>query len=48
MYLYTEELANRGKKHLEKKNIHLSREGGTVGVKGKNEEELGDQTQRYA
>lgn len=49
MYVYTGELADRGVKHLEKKNIQYTKEGGLkVGVKEVKDEDYTDKTQKYA
>jgi hypothetical protein len=49
MYLFTNELADRGKKHMEKKNMHFTQEGGLkVGVKEVSNEAYADKTQTYA
>ena len=47
MYLYSSGLADRGVKHLEKKNIVYTKDGMTVGVKTKSDEEVNDRVQRY-
>ena len=47
MYLYSSGLADRGVKHLEKKNIVYTKDGMTVGVKDKSEEQVNDKFQRY-
>jgi hypothetical protein len=47
MYLYSNELANRGVKQMEKKNVVFNKDGGVrVGVKEINSEEYADRTQR--
>ncbi|KAL1640149.1 hypothetical protein SLS58_007263 [Diplodia intermedia] len=45
IYLYTNELADRGKKKMEKKNIVFSKDGMKVGVKEVNDEDYADRTQ---
>jgi len=45
MYLYSSGLADRGVKHLEKKNIVYTKDGMTVGVKDKSEEQVNDKFQ---
>lgn len=47
MYLYSNQLADRGKKHLEKKNIVYTKDGMKVGVKDVKDEQLNDNVQRY-
>lgn len=47
MYVYTNQLADRGVKHLEKKNITYSKDGLKVGVKSVNDEDINDKSQRY-
>ncbi|KAI4848023.1 hypothetical protein E4T44_04179, partial [Aureobasidium sp. EXF-8845] len=39
MYLWTNDLANQGKSHMEKKNVSFSKDGMKVGVKEMSEEE---------
>jgi hypothetical protein len=46
MYLWTNDLANQGKSHMEKKNVSFSKDGMKVGVKEMSEEEYADRTQR--
>ena len=46
IYLYTEQLADRGTRKLEKKNIVFSKDGAKVGVKEVNAEDYTDRTQR--
>jgi DNA-binding transcriptional regulator YhcF (GntR family) len=46
MYLYTNQLADRGVKHLEKKNIVYTKDGLKVGVKEVKDEDLNDKSQR--
>jgi len=45
MYLWTNDLANQGKSHMEKKNVSFSKDGMKVGVKEMSEEEYADRTQ---
>jgi hypothetical protein len=47
MYLWTNDLANQGKKTMEKKNVSFTKDGMKVGVKQMSEEEYADRTQRY-
>jgi hypothetical protein len=47
MYLWTNDLANQGKKTMEKKNVSFTKDGMKVGVKEMSEEEYADRTQRY-
>ena len=48
VYLWSNELADRGQKHMEKKNMSFTKDGGLrVGVKEMNAEEAADRTQRY-
>lgn len=47
IYLWSNELADRGQKHMEKKHMSFTKEGGLkVGVKEMNAEEYADRTQR--
>ncbi|KAH0400869.1 hypothetical protein KCU89_g4748, partial [Aureobasidium melanogenum] len=46
MYLWTNDLANHGKKTMEKKNVMFTKDGMKVGVKEMSEEEYADRTQR--
>jgi hypothetical protein len=46
MYLWTNDLANQGKTHMEKKNVKFTKDGMKVGVKEMSEEEYADRTQR--
>ncbi|KAM0717835.1 hypothetical protein Q7P37_006167 [Cladosporium fusiforme] len=47
IYLWSNELADRGQKHMEKKNMSFTKEGGLkVGVKQMGAEEYADRTQR--
>lgn len=46
IYLYTQHLADRGQRHMEKKNISFTSDGGMrVGVKELRTEEYSDRTQ---
>jgi len=45
IYLYTNELADRGVKKLEKKNVVFSKDGMKVGIKEVRSEDYTDQTQ---
>ena len=48
VYLWSNELADRGKKKMEEKNIGFTKEGGLrVGVKAMPEERYADKTQKY-
>lgn len=47
MYLWTNDLANKGKQTMEKKNVSFTKDGMKVGVKEMSEEEYADRTQRY-
>jgi len=45
VYLYTHDLAEHGRKHMEKKNISFTKDGGLkVGVKDKRAEDIEDST----
>jgi hypothetical protein len=47
IYLWSNELADRGQKHMEKKNMTFTKDGGLkVGVKEMDAEEYADRTQR--
>jgi hypothetical protein len=47
MYIYTNDMAERGKKSMEKRNISFSKDGGLkVGVKGISSEAYEDKTQK--
>jgi hypothetical protein len=46
MYVFSHDLAHRGKKHMEKKNIAFTKDGMKVGVKDVNEEKYADKQQR--
>jgi hypothetical protein len=45
--LYSNDLATKGKAHLEKKNISFTNDGMKVGVKEVKTEDYEDSTQRY-
>ncbi|KAI5270547.1 hypothetical protein E4T47_06064 [Aureobasidium subglaciale] len=45
MYIWTNDLADQGKKTMEKKNMTFSKDGMKVGVKEISEEEYADRTQ---
>ena len=48
MYLWSNEMTDRGKKHMEKKNMSFTKEGGLkVGVKEMKDEAYADKTQQY-
>jgi hypothetical protein len=46
MYLWTNDLANQGKSHMEKRNVSFSKDGMKVGVKEMSEEEYANRAQR--
>ncbi|KAF2789334.1 hypothetical protein K505DRAFT_253562 [Melanomma pulvis-pyrius CBS 109.77] len=46
MYIYTEQLAERGVKKMEKKNVVFTKDGARVGVKEVRAEDYADRTQR--
>ena len=49
MYTWSNELADRGRAKMEKKNISLSKDGGLkVGVRQVSDEEYEGKTQKYA
>ena len=49
IYLWSNEMTDRGKKHMEKKNMSFTKDGGLkVGVKERSAESYGDSTQKYA
>jgi hypothetical protein len=49
IYLWSNELADRGKRKMEKKNMSFTKDGGLrVGVKAMGEESYTDKTQKYA
>ncbi|THY88192.1 hypothetical protein D6C95_07139 [Aureobasidium pullulans] len=45
MYVWTNDLADQGKKKMEKKNVKFSKDGMQVGVKEISEEDYADKTQ---
>ena len=47
IYLWTDELAARGAKKMEKKNVLFTKDGMKVGVKEVKDEVYADRTQRY-
>jgi hypothetical protein len=46
MYIFSNELAERGKHKMEKKNIHFTKDGMKVGVKEIKAEDYEDKTQK--
>ena len=49
IYIWSNELADRGKKKMEKKNMSFSKDGGLrVGVREMKDEDYADKTQGYA
>ncbi|KAL6167560.1 hypothetical protein ACJQWK_06980 [Exserohilum turcicum] len=46
IFLYSNELAQRGTKHMEKKNVVFSKDGAKVGVKELTAEKYTDRTQK--
>lgn len=46
IYLYSNELAERGVRKMEKKNVVFTKDGARVGVKEVNTEDYADRTQR--
>ena len=46
IFLYSNELAERGVKKMEKKNVVFTKDGAKVGVKEVNAEDYADKTQR--
>ncbi|KAF2625089.1 hypothetical protein BU25DRAFT_372696 [Macroventuria anomochaeta] len=46
IYLYSNELAERGVRKMEKKNLVLTKDGARVGVKEVSAEQYADKTQR--
>jgi Ni/Fe-hydrogenase subunit HybB-like protein len=46
IFLYSNQLAERGTKHMEKKNVVFSKDGAKVGVKEVSSENYTDKTQR--
>ena len=47
MYIFTNELTERGKNHMQKKNVVFTKEGMKVGVKELKTEDYEDKTQRF-
>jgi hypothetical protein len=47
LYVFSNELAERGKTKMEKKNISFSKDGLKVGVKELKDEDYADKTQNY-
>jgi hypothetical protein len=48
IYLWSNEMTDRGKKHMEKKNMSFTKEGGLkVGVKERSAEKETDRTQKW-
>ena len=47
MYIFTNELTERGKNHMQKKNVVFTKEGMKVGVKELKNEDYEDKTQRF-
>ena len=48
VYLWSEEMKDRGKRHMEKKNVSFTKDGGLkVGVKEIKDENYVDKTQKY-
>ena len=48
IWLWSNEMTDRGKKHMEKKNMTFTKEGGLkVGVKEMSGEKYEDKTQKY-
>ncbi|KAK8242483.1 hypothetical protein IWZ00DRAFT_378239 [Phyllosticta capitalensis] len=45
IYLYANELADRGRRKMEKKNVTFSKDGMKVGVKDRSSEDYTDKTQ---
>lgn len=48
IYTFAKEMADRGNKHMGKKNIVLTKDGMSVGVKHVRDEDYEDKTQRCA
>ncbi|EUC37308.1 hypothetical protein COCCADRAFT_85916 [Bipolaris zeicola 26-R-13] len=46
IFLYSEELAQRGTKHMEKKNVVFTKDGAKVGVREVSTEKYTDRTQK--
>ncbi|KAK8151880.1 hypothetical protein IWX90DRAFT_490084 [Phyllosticta citrichinensis] len=47
IYLYANELADRGRRKMEKKNVTFTKDGMKVGVKQRSTEDYADKTQSY-
>ena len=47
IYLWSNEMADRGKRKMEKKHVSFSKDGMKVGVKSINDEDYADKTQKY-
>jgi hypothetical protein len=47
MYIFANELTERGKSHMQKKNVVFTKEGMKVGVKELKTEDYEDKTQRF-
>ena len=47
VYLYSNQLAERGVRKMEKKNVVFTKDGARVGVKELKAEDYADKTQRY-
>ncbi len=48
IYLWSNEMTDRGMKHMEKKNMSFTKDGGLkVGVKERTNEQYTDSTQKY-
>lgn len=48
MYIFANDLTERGKTHMQKKNVMLTKDGLKVGVKEVKNEDYEDKTQRLA
>lgn len=49
IYVWSNEMTDRGKKHMEKKNMSFTKDGGLkVGVKERTTEQSEDKAQKYA
>lgn len=47
MYLFSNQLADRGKKHMEKRNVNFTKGGMRVGVRQRSEEHIADKHQDF-
>lgn len=47
IFIYSNELAERGKRKMEKKNVVFTKDGARVGVKEVRAEDYADRTQRF-